>query len=281
MTELAPQRRARRPEDDATAPFSLERTSSRPPAMDAPGEESSVGGAAEHVERSAEHVERAVERAGHGPHQGLEDALDDHDGVVHLVSRRSDPSGRVSIEPPRDWAHEPAPVEDHAPEEPSVLDAPPADHGIAGDGIAHDETPGAAASVDHSAARRSEPDTRRLDRAGVRATRFLTTALAVDALVLLTLASMTLARLRYEAAGAPDLLVGLVALVLALPCLLGAISLFRMARRGSSATTDAHRFAQGIGHLRAIFVIKATVLFATLGLGCFAFSLVASLLAVL
>jgi hypothetical protein len=215
MTEtLAEPRRPRR-EEDATAPFVLDRTSTRPPPAPEELEPASIPHAGEDVE---------------------------HDGVVHLVSRRSDPSERGEAS--------------HADEATPV--APPADA--------------------RDAAHATEP---RLDRAGRRSVRLLAWALAMDALVLLTLASISLGRLTREGAGAPDLLIGGVTLVLALPCILGAQSAARIGRRGATPTTDAHRFAQSVGHLRALFVIKATVLFTTLGLGCFAFSLVASLLALL
>jgi hypothetical protein len=218
MTEtLAEPRRPRR-EEDATAPFVLDRTSTRPPPAPDDLEPESIA----HVEHDGE-----------------------HDGVVHLVSRRSDPSERGETP--------------HAPETTADEAAP------SGDARA-------------LAAHLTEP---RLDRAGRRAVRLLAWALAMDALVLLTLASISLGRLTREGAGAPDLLIGGVTLVLALPCLLGAQSAARIGRRGATPTTDAHRFAQSVGHLRALFVIKATVLFTTLGLGCFAFSLVASLLALL
>jgi hypothetical protein len=168
---------------------------------------------------------------------------DTEDEIVHLVSRRSGPGAEGET------SHTP----EHAPE-----DAPREGR--------------------ETAAHAVEP---RLDRAGRRAVRLLAWALAMDALVLLTLASISLGRLTREGAGAPDLLIGGVTLVLALPCILGAQSAARIGRRGATPTTDAHRFAQSVGHLRALFVIKATVLFTTLGLGCFAFSLIASLLALL
>lgn len=117
----------------------------------------------------------------------------------------------------------------------------------------------------------------RLDRAGRRATRLVVAALLADALVLLLLAGVSAIRVSEAGAGIPDLMVGGLALILALPCLLGAHSLRRVGQL--DPTGDAHLFAQGIGHLRGIFVLKATVLFTALGLSCFAFSLIASLLA--
>lgn len=212
MTEtLAESRRARR-DDEGTAPFVLDRTSTRPPP--APADR---------------------------PEPTIADSDEVHDGVVHLVSRRSDPG------PVRDGAHEPRAA---AGPEPNTPDG----------------------------AHATEP---RLDRAGRRSVRLLAWALGMDAIVLLTLASISLGRLTGEGAGAPDLLIGGVTLVLALPCILGARSAAAIGRRGATPTTDAHRFAQSVGHLRALFMFKAAVLFATLGLGCFAFSLVASLLALL
>lgn len=117
----------------------------------------------------------------------------------------------------------------------------------------------------------------RLDRAGRRATRLVAAALFVDAVVLFALVGVSAIRISEAGAGIPDLMVGGLALILALPCLLGAHSLRRVGHLDPSG--DAHLFAQGIGHLRGIFVLKATVLFTALGLSCFAFSLLASLLA--
>lgn len=213
MTEALGERR-RRGEDDATAPFVLDRSSVRPPTTEPPP----TIGPPTHETADAPPDEHAH---------------DEHDGVVDLVSRRSIPS----TEP---------------------LAAQPA-----------------------LAATSRANDTRRLDKPGRRAARWLAWALVVDALVLLTLAFTSLGRLLDEGAGAPDLLIGSVSLVLALPCVLGARHLAGVGRRTSTPTHDAHGFAQGIGHLRALFVIKATVLFMTLGLGCFAFWLIASLLALL
>lgn len=161
---------------------------------------------------------------------------DEHDGVVHLVSRREDPSGR-----PR----EPSDVPDEVPARPEDATEP------------------------------------RLDRAGRRAARLLAWALGVDAVVALTLAAVSLGRLARGGAGVPDLVLGAVALTLALPCILGAQSAARIGRRGTTPASDAHRFAKSIGRLRWLFALKATVLFTTLGLGCFAFSMIASLLALL
>jgi hypothetical protein len=118
-----------------------------------------------------------------------------------------------------------------------------------------------------------------LDREGRRAGRRIVWALLLDAGVLVTLAVMAGLRVSRGGAGAPDVLLGGLALVLALPCLLAARSFWGLGR--GTAVDDAHRFAQGIAHLRGIFVLKATVLFATLGLGCFVFSLIASLLSLL
>ncbi len=117
----------------------------------------------------------------------------------------------------------------------------------------------------------------RLDRAGRRATRFVAAALFVDALVLLVLVGVSGVRISEAGAGIPDLMVGGLALILALPCLLGAYSLRRVGHL--DATGDAHLFAHGIGHLRGFFLVKAAVLFTALGLSCFAFSLIASFLA--
>jgi len=117
----------------------------------------------------------------------------------------------------------------------------------------------------------------RLDRAGRRATRFVAAALFLDALVLLALVGVSTVRISEAGAGIPDLMVGGLALILALPCLLGAHSLRRVGHL--DATGDAHLFANGIGHLRGFFLLKATVLFTALGLSCFAFSLIASFLA--
>jgi hypothetical protein len=211
MTETLAEPRRPRHEDDATAPFALDRPSTRPPPP--------------------------PERLEAESFSGVED--DAHDGFVHLVSRRSDPGER---------------------------------------GEAPQSTGVPSPEARELAAHATEP---RLDRAGRRAVRLLAWALAMDAVVLLTLATMSLGRLTREGAGAPDLLIGGVMVVLALPCILGAQSAARIGRRDATPTTDAHRFAQSVGHLRALFVIKATVLFTTLGLGCFAFSLIASLLALL
>jgi hypothetical protein len=125
----------------------------------------------------------------------------------------------------------------------------------------------------------ADPAALPLDRAGRRAGRRLVWALLLDAALLLTVTATAGLRMSRAGPGAPDVLFGGLALVLALPCLLSAWS-FRGLGQGS-AHDDAHRFAQGIAHLRSIFVLKATVLFATLGLGCFAFSLIASLLSLL
>lgn len=176
-------------------------------------------------------------------------SLPPDDLVLELVSRRSD-----AISPATDTADA---TKEDAPTAPAV------------------------AEEDAAPAPTTDTSMLRLDRAGRRAARLLTWALAFDALVLFSLAFAGFLRVTRGGAGAPDLLVGSVAFVLALPCALGAQSLLRLGRGRATATTDARRFAQGIGHLRAIFVIKATVLFTTLGLGCFAFSLVASLLAFL
>lgn len=146
--------------------------------------------------------------------------------------------------------------------------------------VAHEVTPEIAHGVVTPGARETpiplvDPASLPLDRMGRRAARFVTQALLLDALVLVGLAVACGVRLRHEGAGAPDLLLGGLALVLALPCLLAARSLYGLGR--GTATDDAHRFAQGIAHLRGIFVLKATLLFATLGLGCFTFSLLVSL----
>lgn len=189
-------------------------------------------------------------------------ASHEEDAIVDLVARRSDPiAPMTALEPPST--------------------SPPS-----GSGSGSDEIPTAAPEASPSGeqalpARASGAPSLPLDRPGRRALRLVSWALALDGLVLLTLSGAAAARLTREGAGAPDLLLAGVALVLALPSLLGANLLFRVGRRGSTETLDARRFSQGIGHLRAIFVIKATVLFTTLGLGCFVFSLVASLLALL
>ncbi len=224
MTETVG-RRGRRKEDEATAPFVLDRSSVRPPPP----------AASESAERESLRDDAAIASpvaspvAGHALEAALVDGTasgehDEHDGVVDLVSRRSVPS-----------------------EQPVRTSAP--------------------------------ADTRRLDRAGRRASRWLAWALVVDAAVLLTLAFTSLSRLLDGAAGAPDLLIGSVTFVLALPCLLAARHLGGIGRRSTTRVHDAHGFAQGIGHLRAIFMLKAFVLASTLGLGCLAFSLIASLLA--
>lgn len=121
------------------------------------------------------------------------------------------------------------------------------------------------------------PAPARLDRAGRRATRLLVAALLLDALVLLFLVGVSAVRVTEAGAGIPDLMVGGLALILALPCLLAAHSLRRVGQLDPIG--DAHLFAHGIGHLRGIFMLKAGVLFTALGLSCFAFSLIASLLA--
>lgn len=124
-----------------------------------------------------------------------------------------------------------------------------------------------------------DPSSYPLDRAGRRAGRQIVWALVLDAGILATIVAHAGLRISRSGAGAPDVLLGGLALVLALPCLLAARSFWGLGR--GTAKEDAHRFAQGIAHLRGIFVLKATVLFATLGLGCFVFSLVASLLSLL
>ncbi len=123
----------------------------------------------------------------------------------------------------------------------------------------------------------------RLDRGGRRAVRRLVLALVLEALVLASLAGVSLGRLVRDGGGAagPDALIGAVALVLTLPTIFGAYELARVGRAGSTPPLDARRLARGVGHLRTLFIVKATVLFTTLGLGCFVFSLLAALLTAL
>lgn len=142
-----------------------------------------------------------------------------------------------------------------------------------------DADPPAPEAADATAHVEQDPNSYPLDRAGRRAGRMVAWALLLDGLVLGAIVVVAGLRVSRAGAGVPDVLLGGLALVLALPCLLAARSFWGLGK--GSARDDAHRFADGIAHLRGIFILKATVLFTTLGLGCFAFSLIASLLALL
>lgn len=122
-------------------------------------------------------------------------------------------------------------------------------------------------------------DRRPLDRAGRRAARRASFALLLDGVALLGLAGASVTRIARTGAGIPELVLGGIALVLALPCLFAARSLRRVGRRDASAVEDAHGLAQGVAHLRGLFILKASLLFLFLGLGCFVSSVVGAFLA--
>lgn len=122
-----------------------------------------------------------------------------------------------------------------------------------------------------------------LDGAGRGAVRRVSLAIFLEAFVLASLAVASFTRVfrdGVEAMG-PELLVGALALALAIPALHSARDFWRVGRRSSDAKSDARYVVQAVGHLRALFIVKATLLFVTLGLGCFAFSLIAALVAAL
>ena len=124
----------------------------------------------------------------------------------------------------------------------------------------------------------SLPVERKLDRAGRRSLRFLKQSLLVHGALLAVVGFASCLRIVRIGWSPPELVVGGLAFVLSLPCFLSANTLWRLGRT-PDAHLDAHKFAQGIAHLRAMFVLRATLLFATLGASCFAFSLIAAFIA--
>lgn len=135
--------------------------------------------------------------------------------------------------------------------------------------------------------RRSEPSPedasappveRKLDAAGRRGLRFLKQSLLVHGTLLAAVGIASSVRIARAGWSAPELVVGGLGFVLALPCFLSARTLWGLGRT-SDEHRDAQKFAQGIAHLRAMFVLRATLLFTTLGVSCFAFSLIAAFIA--
>ena len=119
---------------------------------------------------------------------------------------------------------------------------------------------------------------RKLDRAGRRSLRFLKQSLLVHGTLLAAVGAASCFRIARIGWSPPELVVGGLAFVLSLPCFLSANTLWRLGRT-ADAHLDAHKFAQGFAHLRAMFVLRATLLFTTLGVSCFAFSLIAAFIA--
>ena len=124
----------------------------------------------------------------------------------------------------------------------------------------------------------SLPVERKLDRAGRKSLRFLKQSLLVHGALLAAVGVASCVRIVRIGWSPPELVVGGLGFVLSLPCFLSANTLWRLGRT-PDAHLDAHKFAQGIAHLRAMFVLRATLLFATLGVSCFAFSLIAAFIA--
>ena len=124
----------------------------------------------------------------------------------------------------------------------------------------------------------SPPVEKKLDRAGRRSLRFLKQSLLVHGSLLAVVGVASCIRIVRIGWSPPELVVGGLALVLSLPCFLSANTLWRLGRTPDDHL-DAHKFAQGIAHLRAMFVLRATLLFTTLGVSCFAFSLIAAFIA--
>jgi hypothetical protein len=122
------------------------------------------------------------------------------------------------------------------------------------------------------------PVDRVLDRAGRRGLRFLKQSLLVHGTLLAAVGIASCLRVARIGWSAPELVVGGLGFVLALPCFLSARTLWRLGRT-PDAHLDAQKFAQGIAHLRAMFVLRATLLFTTLAVSCFAFSLIAAFIA--
>lgn len=116
-----------------------------------------------------------------------------------------------------------------------------------------------------------------LDASGRRVLRRLASALAVETAMLLGVLVLAIARAVEHGVGAPDVLVGGLAAVLAMPSMLALASLRGVTRAEPSVA--AQRIAQSLAHLRGVFVIKATLLFAVLSVGCFLFSVLVALLA--
>ena len=122
------------------------------------------------------------------------------------------------------------------------------------------------------------PIDRKLDAAGRRGLRLLKQSLIVHGMLLAAVGVASCVRMARIGWSAPELVVGGLGFVLALPCFLSARTLWGLGRT-ADAHLDAHKFAQGIAHLRAMFVLRASLLFTTLCVGCFAFSLIAAFIA--
>lgn len=133
-------------------------------------------------------------------------------------------------------------------------------------------------STDATEATEVAPVDRVLDRAGRRGLRFLKQSLLVHGTLLAAVGIASCLRVARIGWSAPELVVGGLGFVLALPCFLSARTLWRLGRT-PDAHLDAQKFAQGIAHLRAMFVLRATLLFTTLAVSCFAFSLIAAFIA--
>jgi hypothetical protein len=108
------------------------------------------------------------------------------------------------------------------------------------------------------------------------ARRSLVVALGVHSLALLAFASLSLVRWAKGLASPPELALTVLAIGIALLHLRASS---RLSRLGREAKHDGAILASTLTGLRAVLVLKALVLFASLALVCFALSMVVSLIA--
>jgi hypothetical protein len=141
---------------------------------------------------------------------------------------------------------------------------------------------GMAIAPDVEPPRESEPaaahaiPTIQFTAAARSARRSLVVALGVHAMALLAFASLSLARWARGLASPPELALTVVAIGIALLHLRASSGLSRL---GRDEKRDGAILASTLTGLRAVLVMKALVLFASLALVCFALSMVVSLIA--
>ncbi len=121
-----------------------------------------------------------------------------------------------------------------------------------------------------------ERSTIRFTAAARGARRSLVVALGVHSLALLAFASLSLVRWVKGLASPPELALTVLAIGIALVHLRASS---RLSRLGRDEKHDGAILASSFTSLRAVLVLKALVLFASLALSCFVLSMVVSLIA--
>lgn len=141
-------------------------------------------------------------------------------------------------------------------------------------------------SAEHARTLEVESETERVSepaRSGIQFTataryarRSLVVALGVHSLALLAFASLSLVRWAKDLASPPELALSVLSIGIALLHLRASS---RLSRLGRDEKHDGAILASTLTGLRAVLVLKALVLFASLALVCFALSMVVALIA--